>query len=696
MKLIRNKYFILVGLSILYLAVRAGVTLCSERLIFQGEEPYIGIVARGIIEGWAKPLLDFQVCPHFGGSIINSILVVPFFVLIGQSYLSLRIVSILFHLTGLVFLFFLMARHFNVRSAFLSCLLYVFSPPLLTARSLIFNGSHAELVVWNIMIFYVFFNLIDRQSRKSNYIILGILSGFALGCCYSAIVTIFSYTFVWFLKNRRFFWSKGYFLYSISFILGLIPWLMFNLANNFAGWHFIKRNLEGSILTINPGEFVNTAKNLIFREAYKISSFDQFSLFTGAAFNIIFYLVFCLSFLFLMFKLTRWFFNRKKLEWDLCGSSDAVKIAGIIIFPITFVIVYALSSYRFGNAGDGIIDYRYALPIFPFIFMTIALFFDHLQAKNNKFLNNMSKALLILLILISIIGNGRFIYSLDLNNNFLNQSAYNYDLVGAVAFRRHDTDMSKVNSMLSEVSLQEKDIYKAYQGYGEALGKKYMGVENLEKYVNLAEDIPLEKNRNWFFRGIGRSLARVALDSGGGTARFKSIFSRCNKVVFDPVDKDHLFWGMLHNLATFNSDILPEIITLLPNKYYYCTVFLYGCAEDLPLYRKEPFFKELNFSKKFETKYSEYYYMGMGLSIVHFFSSDMAKSLAFVSKFNYEIREWLLRGVGLYFYLLNDLDRDKANACLLGEYEEHKEYFLKGMDIYDDKIGFPMAVEDCP
>lgn len=696
MKLVRNKYFILVVLSALYLAVRMGVTLCSERLIFQGEEPFVGIVARGIIKGWAKPLLDFQVCPHFGGSIINSILVVPFFALIGQSYLSLRIVSILFHLTGLIFLFFLMARHFNVRGAFLSCLLYIFSPPLLTARSLIFNGSHAETIVWNIIIFYVFFNLIDCQSRKSNYIILGILSGFALGCCYSVIVTIFSYTFVWFLKNRRFFWSKGYFLYSVFFLLGFIPWFMFNLSNNFEGWYFIKRNLEGAILTIHPGEFVNTAKNLIFKEAYKIFSFDQFSLFAGTAFNRIFYLVFCLSFLFITFKLTRYFFNRRKLEWNFCGSSSAIKIAGIIIFPVIFVVVYTLSSYRFGNSGDGIIDYRYALPIFPFIFMTIALFFAHLQAKNNKFLKNVSKTLFVVLILIGIIGNGRFIYSLDFNNNFLNQPAYNYDLVGAVAFRRYDTDMSKVNSMVGEVSLEEKDIYKVYQGYGEALGKKYMGVENLEKYVNLAEDIPLEKNRNWFFRGIGRSLARVALDSGGGIAKFKSIFSRCNKVIFNSVDKGHLFWGILHNLATFNSDFLPEVITVLPNKYYYCAVFLHGCAEELPLYRKEPFFRELNFSKKLEAEYSEYYYMGMGLSVAHFFSGDIAKSLAFVSKSNCKIREWLLRGVGLYFYLLNDLDRDKAKACLLGESEEHNEYFLKGMDIYDDKIGFSMVIEDCP
>lgn len=107
MKLVRNRYFILVILSMLYLAVRAGVTLCSEQLIFQGEEPYIGIIARGIIEGWAKPLLDFQVVPWHGGSIVNAILTVPFFALIGQSYLSLRIVSVLFHLTGLVFLFFL-------------------------------------------------------------------------------------------------------------------------------------------------------------------------------------------------------------------------------------------------------------------------------------------------------------------------------------------------------------------------------------------------------------------------------------------------------------------------------------------------------------------------------------------------------------------------------------------------------------
>ena len=75
MKLVRDKYFILVVLSLLYLAVRVGITLCSERLIFQGEEPFVGIVARGIVEGWAKPLLDFQVCPHLGGSIINAIFV---------------------------------------------------------------------------------------------------------------------------------------------------------------------------------------------------------------------------------------------------------------------------------------------------------------------------------------------------------------------------------------------------------------------------------------------------------------------------------------------------------------------------------------------------------------------------------------------------------------------------------------------
>lgn len=695
MKLVRNRYFILVILIMLYLAVRAGVTLCSEQLIFQGEEPYIGIVARGIIEGWAKPLLDFQVVPWHSGSIVNVILTVPFFALIGQSYLSLRIVSILFHLTGLIFLFFLMARHFSMRSAFLSCLLYIFSPPLLTARSLIFNGSHAEIVVWNIIIFYVFFNLIDCQLRKSNYIILGVLSGFALGCCYSTIITIFAYIFVWFLINKRFFWSKGYFLYSISFVLGLIPWFMFNFTNNFEGWQIVRRSLDGLILTIHPGRFVNTMGNLIFKEAYKISSFDEFSLFAGTAFNIIFYSVFCLSFLFILLRLISCLFGRKKLGQNLCNSSNTIKLAGIIIFPVIFVMVYILSSCRFENTGYGIIDYRYALPIFPFVFITIALFFDYLQAGNNNFLKNMSKTLFIVLILIGVIGNGRFIYSLDFKNNFLNQSAYNYDLVGAVAFRRYGTDIGKVNSMLSKVSFEERDICKAYQGYGEALGKKYRGIENLEEYIKLAENISLEKAKNWFFGGIGRSLTRIVLDSGN-TAGFKSVFSRCNKAILNSVYKDYLYWGMLYQLATLKTDSVPEIIAVLPNKYLYCAAFLYGCAEELPLYRKEPFSGELNFSKKLEAKYSKYCYMGMGFGIAYFFSGDIPKSLAFVSKFNCEIREWLLQGIGIYFYLLNDLDRDKVKTCLLAEYEEHKECYLEGMDTFDDKIGFSMVIDDCP
>lgn len=676
----------------LFLSVRLAIMFSSEKLIWHGEETYAGVVTKGIMEGWATLPLDFPQTPYFGGTAFNAIVAFPFFILFGPTIFALRLTSTLFHALGLIFLFLLFSRYFSVRAAlFVSCF-YIFSPPLLTARSFIFNGGHAETAVFDILILFVFFELIYRIPSKRNYSLLGFLSGFSLWYAYSNLITIISYTVAWFIRDKMFFINKKYLVYCVSFILGFTPWFIFNLRNKFLGLDFITNEYSNMRLW-RPWEILGVLRDLIFKYGYKIFMFDWLTLFWSNLFNISYYLIFTISFSFILLSILRnaffysGYYGKEKL---LSRGSDNTKEITIITFPLVFIVIYALSNRHFYTSGAGIVDYRYFIILLPFMFMTIALCIEKLFASRNNFLKTFGGLVFVYLIIIGVCSNSRFVYSRDFSNYFLRSRAYDYKHVGVTAFRRFGTDNAKVKSLIERIR-EEHGKEEAYFGYGEALTIKFEGIENLKKYIELSSTFDSELFQKWFFWGVGEGIIEKFYTSQGSNLdNLRQTFLKCDTSDMNDINKNYLYFGMLARLSfmrgyELNAPTIEEIIKLIAGKYRKLAYMYYGLSKGVKFGRMQSL-DYLTLCEDIESPYRKYCYFGVGAGITDFFSCDPRKTLVSFDKFPKDTREFLLQGTGLYFYKISNFDRDLFERNIPPRFQDYKTYLRKGIDIFQELV----------
>ncbi len=658
-----KKFLILTVLILLYILFRIIVILGSEKLIIQGEEFFVGMVAQGIIEGWAWPLWDFQVQPHFGSSILVSLIVAPMFMFFGPYVISLKSASTIFYLAGLILFFLFIVKHFGLKCAIIACLLYIFSPPLLTARTLIFNGSHTETAVFNILIIVTFFNLMSSAPSKIKYIYFGVLCGFCFWLSYSTIIMISSCIVSWLMKEKRRFFNRKLGFFIISFIIGLTPFFLFNFRNNFYGLDFLKTCINNAKL-INCDSFFSNIFALIFKYGFKVFSFDEFSYAFGNFFNVSYYVFFWASYIFLSYSAIR---GRGKTGF---------KYYTIIIFPVIYAIFYGLGPYHFENTGYGIIDYRYALGIFPVIFLIIALQIDHLFSSRIIYIKICGLFLLLLLLAVSSFGNGKLFYPVRLNNRSLYSKAYNYEILGYIAFRKYALDMKKAEILFSKIK-KYVNLRESYRGYGKAIVGNMGGINNLKEYMSAAYTIYDEMLREDFLSGIGFGIIE-SFGNRHDVAFIKNNLDQLNRSNISESYKDFIYAGILERLLLSELAYLPikDVIKIIPDKYRIEAYIYYGvnsCRRRLPA--------DCSCAcDNMDNSYKKYCYMGMGGGIASFFSGDKQKIIPSFKRIGLEYLEPLLQGVGLYYYKLNNFDRAAFENNFPIEWLEFKDSLLKGIN----------------
>jgi len=691
---VRNRYFVLGILMLCFLGVRIVVALSSETLARQGEEAYVGAIAQGIIEGWARAPWDFRATEYVGGSIVNAFFSVPFFLLFGPCMGALVSTSILFQLLGLVCLFIIVEKSFGIRAASLCSSFYIFPPPLLMARSLIFNGSHEGSVVFGIVLFCAFFKILDKKHLTRWHIFLGFISGLSVWYVCSNMIFIIVYTFLWFFYDRKFFLNKKYFLYCISFLIGLLPWIIFNFAGNSKGIRFP----EYSFLVENFADhtlFFKKMWNLIFHEGYKIFIFDEFSFFYGKIFNILYYVIFAAAFLTLGYKVVQYFYKRftyhgEALEkfFQQNDKIDVFKKMTFLLVPCFFVLAYSSSTRNFELFGFGIADYRYALLLFPFIFIIISLFLCMLLRSRFLLVRNTAWVLYAVLIFISIIGNWRFIYSYDFKNNYLRAKACNFEVVGRAAYRRFGDDIVHAKQLM-HVLKDDNQISEAYRGYGQTCVRAYGGISGIERYVALSETIESSQFKNEFLAGIGEALADCQYFPD--ISSLGNFLAKCDEYILSKNARYWLYSGMFNVIINRprSQFSISEIISVVPENDRYLVYFRYGLKMGAYAYGKSAIKDCVEAAENIKMPYNQYYYNGIGAGIAYFFSGDLNKIIRQIKSYPLSAQESLLQGVGMHFHYINYYDRSKTEGYFLYEFpKEYVEYFRQGIAIFDQLVNF--------
>ena len=155
MKKIKFKIFwVLLALFILF---RLSILFTSIDQIYNFEELYRGAIAKEVIDGLSLPLFDYLYTDYEGGSLVEGILAVPFFLILGQTYFSLKLVTFLISVLIFSLWYYFLNNFFGKTEAVLASILITLSPPAYTKISLTSWGNHFESNLFAIVIIILFY-----------------------------------------------------------------------------------------------------------------------------------------------------------------------------------------------------------------------------------------------------------------------------------------------------------------------------------------------------------------------------------------------------------------------------------------------------------------------------------------------------------------------------------------------------------
>ena len=485
--------------------------------MWNDEELYNGTIAMEILNGLNLPLINYQYTPHNGGTIVIGVLAAFFFKLFGNTYFSLKLVALLLHTLSLIFCLVLLSRHFSNEVAALAGLFFLFSPSIYTESNLIACGIHADSIFLSmlaILIFYeIFFAgennyLCNKKKSLLLFIAFGLINGFSLYFAYITVYCLLTCLFFWFLFDRKFFLKKSFLIFSISVLIGFLPWLYYNYQNRFKGLNIVK------FYWLDTGR-----KNPIFQKILEYFAFDLPALFDfhGKKFfglpilPYFYYFILLVAFFFIVYKekgsfikIFRAFIPSAKEE---ISPGIFPKEILFIIAPVIFTAIFFLSNISvFYTINEKAIAFRYFIPLFPFIFIILSLFFSKVIGKEIKSKNIPFVFLLIIILSLGLLGNAK-IYYYDTTLTYKDLDGYYYERLGWTADKKFGHDFSKCLELGNKINPIYRHLY--YYGIGWSMGGRgLIWKKRFEKYIEMEELIQSapEKYKSYYYQGIGYIL----------------------------------------------------------------------------------------------------------------------------------------------------------------------------------------------
>ncbi len=224
------------------LIVLAGVALRVAQLVrwpelyLDWEELGRGLVARELLDGMALHLLDHQMDPYAGGSLVMGILAVPFFVIFGDSVVSLKLAAVPFIALTASFLYALLARSAGRGPATLAAALVFLAPYAQSRLSLLVWGDHSQVPAFMALCLLLAWSW-GVEERRSSWRAgaLGLTAGFGLYFHYHLAIPLLVVGLLLLATDRRGLLGRQGIAMLAGAIIGFSPWLVYNLTHDFEG-----------------------------------------------------------------------------------------------------------------------------------------------------------------------------------------------------------------------------------------------------------------------------------------------------------------------------------------------------------------------------------------------------------------------------------------------------------------------------
>jgi hypothetical protein len=196
-----------------------------------------GLLARELLDGPAFRLLDYQMDPYAGGSLVMGLVAVPLFALLGDSVFVLHLATLPF-LAGLaVATWALVHRHFEEGAALLAMALVLFSPYSASRLALVAWGDNVQVPLFMALALLLAAPLArGGEPRPWRVGLLGFVAGFGVYYHYHFVIPLALLGLLLLAADRA--WLRRpvtWAALAAGLGLGLAPWLAYNLGHRWEG-----------------------------------------------------------------------------------------------------------------------------------------------------------------------------------------------------------------------------------------------------------------------------------------------------------------------------------------------------------------------------------------------------------------------------------------------------------------------------
>ncbi len=370
-------FFLLLSLFIL---TRLFLLFTSPYIYFDAEY-YIGAIAKELIDGadlkWYQlPWADYQ-----GGNIINIYFTSFVYDLFGTFRYAIKVVPLVFSLIIFLTFYFLTRKFYSPFVNYSSTLILIFSPSVFIFSNLINGlGEFLQATMYSLLATLILFKIvINKNYKKRNFVLLGLICGFGFFSNYSVAIPLFISLITLILLFKFNIYTRLFLLFSL---IGSLPFWMLN----FIYLPLPSTKLWEIITFPSFSHFFYKLRYLILVEFRTANIFSINSLIIeGIIYEIIFLGSLIAVFIFIYSKLKQ--NSKKKLKNSLIQYFK-------YIYPVLFILLFfvAYSHSRVGDFRDGYIPFKdrstslfekhtshntyYYVVILPFFFLLVPLTYE--------------------------------------------------------------------------------------------------------------------------------------------------------------------------------------------------------------------------------------------------------------------------------------------------------------------------------
>ncbi|HUD44595.1 MAG TPA: glycosyltransferase family 39 protein [Patescibacteria group bacterium] len=253
----------------------------SDYLTFLGDEGRDMVIAKGILEGHFTLLGPRASAGDFYTGPIYYYMMAPFVWLFHYDPVGPAVMVALLSVATVWLIYFIGKKFFHIYAVLLACSLYAVSPLVITYAQFSWNPN--PMPFFTLLLLYLLYKAVKQQSCKL-FILSGLLYGLVLQLHYietftGVIILLFVILGNYVLKLKQSFLALGkhYLEILLGFLLGLSPFLLFEVRHDFLNsksiLHFIfYGDSHAANLTHIP--FLQTISDVFFRLfGYLIFSF---------------------------------------------------------------------------------------------------------------------------------------------------------------------------------------------------------------------------------------------------------------------------------------------------------------------------------------------------------------------------------------------------------------------------------------